>query len=273
MEKLLVPAAGRRIVEEGHDSVGGPVVRADDLRGLGAAQRVTAYGLEGDLFPFGPDPDHVDVVRFETSPLMVLTTPADHGERPWPTYPHGFLRNAVPVWDLDLTRLAAGAQYVRIDRDGNERVFSEYGGGAHGWRGGRGYLPPLWLIGPRARWNGLDLPASYSPDQQAVDLVWIGDEGVPEGFSETRPGIHARRVPVAECEVFEVVVEGTWREAPVRVLQVEGEEALLLLREPDLDRVNRLGAQAYEPSLFLALAPRGEVTVGDGVVRTPDPRR
>lgn len=270
LEKLLVPAAGRRVVEDGHDAVGGPVVRAEDLSGLTPAQRVAAYGLDGDHFPFGPEPDHVDVIRFETSPLMVLMTPSDRGERPWPTYPLGFLRNGVPVWELDLTRVATGARFVRIDRDGGERVFSEYGGAARGWRGARGYLPPLWLVGPRARWHGLDLPASYTPDQTAVELVWIGDDGVPEGFRQTRPRIHAHEVAVAECEsVFEVVVTGRWRDAPVRVLQQAGDRSLLLLTDPDVDSVNRLGAEALEPGLFQALAPRDEVTDVAGVVRSP----
>ncbi|MFC6287290.1 hypothetical protein ACFP3Q_08430 [Nocardioides sp. GCM10027113] len=269
LEKLLVPAAAQRIVDGGFDVVGGPVARAGDLRGLTPAQRVAAYGLEGAPFPFGPDPDHVDVLRFESAPLMLLTTPVDGGERPWPTYPLGFLRNAAPVWELDLTRLPAGAQYVRVGRDGTERVFSEYAGAALGWRGGKGYLPPLWLVGPRARWNGLDLPASYSADLTEADLVWVGDEGVPDGFEQTRPRIHAHRVAVEDCEMFEVVVEARWRDAPVRVLQMAGDEALLLLlRDPDLDTINRLGAQAIEPSLFQALAPRHEVEVLEGIERT-----
>jgi hypothetical protein len=270
LEKLLMPAQAQRVVEEGLDVVGGPVVRAEDVQGRTAAQRVAAYGLEGERFPFGPDPEFVDVLQFETSPLMVLRVPDDRTERPWPTYPFGFLRDATPVWDLDLTRVTVGARYVRIGRDGSHRVFSEYDGAARGWRGARGYTPPLWLAGPRATWHGLDLPASYSADQTAVELVWVGDEGVPTGFEQARPRIHARQVPVTECEsVFEVVLTGRWRDAPVRVLQQAGQQALLLLSEPDVESVDRLGARAWEPSLFAALAPSDELQDVTGVSRTP----
>lgn len=270
LEKLLMPAQAQRVVEEGLDAVGGPVVRAQDVHDLTAAQRVAAYGLEGERFPFGSDPEFVDVLQFETSPLMVLTTPDDRQERPWPTYPFGFLRDATPVWNLSFTRVTTGARYLRIGRDGSQRVFSEYDGAARGWRGAKGYSPPLWLAGPRARWNGLDLPASYTADQTAVELVWVGDEGVPAGFEQARPRIHARVVPVAECEsVFEVVVTGRWRDAPVRVLQQVGDQALLLLSETDLESVTRLGAQAWEVSIFSAVAPSAELDDVTGVVRTP----
>ena len=270
MEKLLVPAGMQRIVEQGHDALAGPVVRAADMAGLAPGQRVAAHGLEGELFPFGPEPASVDVVRFETNPLMVLATPRPVGERPWPTYDLGFLRNGVPVWDLDLTRVPTGARFVRVDPDGSERELSQYGGAAWGWQAAKGYVPPLHLIGPRARWNGLDLPASYTEDQESVELVWVGDDDVPTGFTPTRPRVHARTVPVAECEsVFEVVVTARWRDAPVRVLQQVGDQALVVLLEPDLDSVNRLGARALEPSLFEATAPATELSDVQGVVREP----
>jgi hypothetical protein len=270
MDKLLVPAAMQRVVERGYDHLSGPVVRSADHQGRTASERVAAHGLEGEMFPFGPAPEHVDLIRFVTNPLMLLSTPTDVGERPWPTYPMGFLRDATPVWDLDLTRVPTGSRFVRVAADGSETVLSEYGGAAWGWQRAKGYFPPLHVIGPRAKWGGLDLPASYTEDQQSVELVWVGDDGVPEGFTPSRPRVHARTVPVAECEsVFEVVLTALWRDAPVRVLQQAGAETLLALIDPDVDTVNRLGAIALEPTVFHATAPRDEVGPVTGVVREP----
>lgn len=270
MEKLLVPAAMQLVVERGYDHLAGPVVRAADHRDRTPAERVAAYGLDGEVYPFGSNPDHVDVIRFQTNPLMQLSVPSDAGERPWPTYPLGFLRDTTPVWDLDLTRVPMGAEFVRIGVDGSERVLSEYGGAAWGWQRAKGYFPPLHLIGPRAKWRGLDLPASYTEDQQAVELVWVGDDGIPEGFTPSRPRVHSRVVPVAECEsVFEVVLTSTWRGAAVRIVQQAGDEVLVVLLDPDLDSINRTRAQAMDVTLFQATAPRSELGEVRGVVREP----
>jgi hypothetical protein len=275
LEKMLVPAGMQRIVEQGYDALAGPVYRAEDLIGTGPAARVGAHGLAGDEFPFGADPDHVDVIRFGTNPLMDLRVPgmpSTPGERVWPTYEKGFLLDATPVWDLTMTRVPVGARFIRVGRDGTEREFSRYGGAAWGWQRAKGYSPPLHLIGPRARWSGLDLPASYTEDQQSVELVWVGDQGVPEGFTPARPRVHSRVVPVAECEaVFEVVIAARWRDAPVRILQQADDEALLLLTDPTLESVNRLGAVALEPSLFQVTAPAAELIDVLGVVNEPAP--
>lgn len=273
LEKLLVPAGMQRIVEQGYDALSGPVYRAEDLIGASPGERVAAHGLQGKEFPFGADPDHVDVIRFGTNPLMDLRIPGPPqtpGERPWPVYDKGFLLNAVAVWDLTMTRVPVGARFIRVDRDGTEREFSRYGGAAWGWQRAKGYFPPLHLIGPRAKWQGLDLPASYTEDQLSVELVWVGDEGVPPGFTPARPRTHSRVVPVADCEsVFEVVLHARWREAPVRVLQQAGQETLVFLTDPTVESITRLGAVALEPSLFQATAPASEVGDIEGVVLEP----
>jgi hypothetical protein len=271
MDKLLVPAAMQRVVEQGYDHLAGAVVRSDDHVGKGAAERVAAFGLDGDRFPFGADPEHVDVIRFVTNPLMQLSIPTDVGEeRPWPTYPFGFLRDATPVWDLDLTRVPMGARFVRVAADGSESILSEYGGAGWGWQRAKGYFPPLHVLGPRAKWQGLDLPASYTEDQQSVELVWVGEDGVPEGFTPSRPRVHVRTVPVAECDaVFEVVLTSTWRDVPVRVLQQAGDEALVVLLDPDLERIDRTGARPMDVTLFQATAPVAELGEVTGVVREP----
>lgn len=276
LEKLLVPDVSRRIVEQGYDELTGPVYRPDDLIGLTPVERVRALGLEGADGPFGDAPDHVDVIRFGTHPLMDLRIPtnaAGHADVPWPTYPTGFLRNAAPVWILTVTRMPVGARFIRIDLDGTERELSRYHGAARGWRGAQGYVPPLHLVGPRARLGALDLPCSYTADQQSVELVWVGDAQVPEGFEQTRPMIHARVVPVAECEVFDIALVARWREQRVRVLQQVGDDVLVLLTPDSADVAESLAAVEVEPGVYQATVPAAELQDREGVRSDPMPTR
>ncbi len=275
LERLLVPAVAQRIVEQGYDALSGPVYRPEDLFGLPPAERIAALRLDGESSPFGEDPEHVDIIRFGTNPLMDLRSPTPAPgavERPWPTYDNGFLANAAPVWFLTMTRMPVSTRYIRVSRDGSEQEFSRYDGAAWGWRRAKGYFPPLHIIGPRVKWNGLDLPASYAADLQSLELVWVGDEGVPEGFSPARPRVHSRVVPLAECdEVFEITLIATWRGEPVRILQQAGEQALLLLTQPTPHAVELLGAVALEPGLFQTTAPASELEGMVGVRSDPAP--
>ena len=276
LEKLLVPEVSRRVVEQGYDALTGPVYRPDDLLGLTPAERVAAHGLDGEDGPFGAAPEHVDVIRFGTHPLMDLRVPTnapEHTEVPWPTYPTGFLRNAAPVWILTMTRMPVSARYIRIGPDGTEREFSRYLGAARGWQGAKGYFPPLHLIGPRAKAGALDLPASYTADQQSVELVWVGDVQVPEGFEQVRPQVHARVLPLSACEVFEIAIVGLWAGQRVRVLQQVGEQALVLLTPPSLAVAEELGAVQVEPGIFQATIPAAELEGTEGVRSDPAPTR
>lgn len=268
LEKLLVPAVSRRIVQQGYDELTGAVYRPDDLIGLTPVERVRALGLDGEDGPFGEAPDHVDVVRFGTNPLMDLRIPTNapgHAEVPWPTYPTGFLRNAAPVWILTMTRVPVSARFIRIDLDGTERELSRYHGAARGWERAQGYFPPLHLVGPRAKVAGLDLPCSYTADQQSVELVWVGDEQVPDGFAQTRPMVHARVVPVAECEVFDIALLARWRERRVRVLQQAGDEVLVVLTPDSAADAEELGAVEMEPGVYQATVAADELTDTEGV--------
>lgn len=274
LEKLLVPEVARRIVEQGYDALTGPVYRPDDLIGLTPAERVAAMGLDGEDSPFGVAPEHVDVVRFGTNPLMDLRVPTNApglAEVPWPTYQAGFLRNAAPVWILTMTRMPVSARYIRVAADGTEREFSRYQGAARGWQAAKGYFPPLHLIGPRARFGTLDLPASYTADQQSVELVWVGDDQVPEGFVQTQPRVHARVVPVSACEVFDIALLARWREHRVRILQQVGEQALVLVTPTSFAEAEELGAAQVEPGIFQATAPAAELTDREGVRSDPMP--
>jgi hypothetical protein len=274
LEKLLVPELSRRIVEQGYDALTGPVYRPDDLIGLTPAERVAALGLDGADGPFGEAPAHVDVIRFGTHPLMDLRVPTnapETAEVPWPTFPTGFLRNAAPVWVLTMTRVPVGARYIRIGPDGTEREFSRFLGAARGWQDAKGYFPPLHLIGPRAAFAGLDVPASYTADQQSVELVWVGDHEVPAGFEQVRPRVHARVVPVSECEVFDIAVVARWAGQRVRVLQQVGDQALVLLTPPSIAVAGELGATEVEPGVFQSTIPAGELEDVEGVRSDPAP--
>ena len=276
LEKLLVPEVSRRIVDQGYDWLTGAVYRPDDLIGLTPVERVRALGLDGEDGPFGEAPDHVDVVRFGTPPRLDLRG-APHAPRPaagpWPTYPTGFLRNAAPVWILTLTRMPVSARFVRIGLDGTEKEFSRYQGAARGWQGAKGYFPPLHLIGPRAKQGALDLPCSYTSDQQSVEMVWVGDEQVPEGFEPVRPQVHARVVPVSECEVFDIAIVARWRERRVRVLQQVGDQALVLVTPASQAEADELGLLHVEPGVFQAVVPADELTDTEGVRSDPMPTR
>lgn len=268
LQKLLVPRWSDAISSDGLDEVGGPVVRAGDVVELSPAELVAAHGWSGR--PFDPDPAHVDVLRFESSPLMRLDVPRE-APRSWPTYPHGFLlEGAVPVWRLALTRVPTGTEFWRIRRDGSQQHFSTYGGPALGWEGARGYQPPLALVGVRARWQGIEIPAALSLDRTKVELVHVGPEGAPAGFEEVRPMVQRRIVPLQECEVvFELEVTARFRERPVRVIRSDGARARVHLLDPD-DTAPETGAVELEPGLWELVVPVSDLTDRSGVQRDLD---
>ncbi len=262
-QKLLMPAMSGMMLREGLAEFGGPVVRAADVAGAKPADLVRAYGLGGEGMVFPDEPEHVDVLLFEQRPLMRFAVPHKGEERPWPTYETGFLQAPlpVPVWDLARTRVPSGSTIYRLHADGRTEQLSAFASLAKGWSGATGYVPPLHIVGPRARWRGHDLPADFLPGAQpGVELVWIGDDGVPDGFEQVRPMIHRRLAPYSECEeIFEVVITATYRGVPGRILQRAGEEALLLLENPTWEKVQELQPGAVEPGYFELAVPVTEL--------------
>lgn len=261
-QKLLMPGMADAMLQGGLAEFGGPVVREADVARARPAELVRAYGLAGDGLVFPEDPAHVDLLLFEQRPLMHFEKPANIGERPWPTYQTGFLHGApVPVWNLARTRVPSGSSIYRKHADGRLERLSTLASPAKGWTGARGYFPPLHVVGPRAQWRGLDLPADFLPnDQPGVELTWIGDDDVPEGFEQIRPMIHRRLAPFDECdEIFEVVITATYRGTPVRVLQAAGDEALILLENPTWDTVQALQPGVVEPGCFEMSVPMAEI--------------
>lgn len=271
-----MPSITGAFLQGGLAEFGGPVVRAADVAGLSPADLVRSYGLSGEGMVFPESPEFVDVLLFEQRPLMRFSTPSDIGERPWPTYEMGFLRGPAraPVWNIAQTRVPSGSALWRLHADGRSEQLSVLTSPAAGWTGATGYYPPLHVLGPRARWRGHDLPADFLPDHQSLELVWVGDEDVPEGFEPVRPRIHRRVVGFGECdEIFEAEVGATYRGVPVRVLQSASDGALLLVEQPTWETVQALRLQAVEPGLFELGVPLDHLEDIKSVVNvwTPQP--
>jgi hypothetical protein len=191
MLKVLWPAQTAAILNDGLSSIGGPVVRATDLRSTDPAALLSAWGW-ADLAPYGSPPEVVDVLRFPMHPLMRTRTPTALDDTHVPTYAHGFLPSVealIPVFDLAHTRVPTGTELWRLRLDTAPDLKLIFDGPARGWRQGPSYFPPLHVVGPRARWHGHDLPAAFTEDTSALEIVWVG-AGAPTGSS--RP---ARRCP------------------------------------------------------------------------------
>ncbi|HEX6150579.1 hypothetical protein [Nocardioides sp.] len=245
LQKLLTSDLGSAIVEEGYDQVGGYVVDAGAAAGLRTPDALlAAHGFEAGG-------EYVDVVRFELPPLASLRRPTTEGERPWPTYPSGFLRgdSLVPVWELSRTRYPYGAEYWRIRADGEQRCLSAYQGAARGWRGASGWRAPTPLVGPRARWRGREVPADVVGDGA---LLTFGPADAPAEAEEIRPGVWAAGVPLADCELFETVLTASVDGVSVRVLESDGTTARVLLLSDREEDAARVGAGLAEPGVFEA---------------------
>lgn len=251
LQKLVSGAWGSAIGAQNVHQVGGLVVEAGDAAPLRtAAEVLAAYGYEAG-------PSAVDVIRFEAPSLAVLSVHRDEHERPWPTYPAGFLHGAslVPTWSLARTRFTVGAEMWRIEADGRQQLVSVYDGVARGWRGATGWSPPSQLVGPQARWQGRELVAD--PFGEEIELVRGGQH--EPGWDEARPGVWIRRVLRSECELFELVVTATVQGIPVRLLQSDGRQAAVLLLDDDPEAAARLGARSVEAGAFEAVVSHGDL--------------
>jgi len=263
LERVVSPGLSAAILEQGYDLIGGAVVRAGDVTSLTTpAAILDAWRLRHDGSPFASDPDHVDVLRFPVHPLMVLTSPPEGAERPWPTYSSGFLGGAAvaPVWFVERTRAPLGTELWRIARDGEQRLLARFDGPADGWSGGRGYYPPVHLVGARAKWEALDVPAEITADGTQIELVVVGDSA-PAGFGPARIGVWRRLVPRHEVqELFELIVTCRYRDVPCRIIQRTPEQARLLLLGDDPEDVRRVGAAEADIGAFEVTVPTTELT-------------
>jgi hypothetical protein len=268
LEKVVAPWISTGILEQGYYHLGGHVARAVDVAGLTPSQLLDAWGLRYDGSPFPGDAGHVDVLRFPVHPLMLLSTPADATPRPWPTYPNGFLGgpNVVPVWRLDRTRVPIGGELWRRSTTGDE-LLASFEGPAMGWRGSRGYFPPVHFVGTRAKWSELDLPAEISRDGTSVELVSVS-AAAPVGFDQVRPEVWRRVVLRAEVDqLFELVLTCTYEGVPCRILQHTPAKSRVLLLTDDPEDARRLAAEEADIGAFELTVDTAKLTDVGGTTR------
>ncbi|MFT4187728.1 MAG: hypothetical protein QM621_04025 [Aeromicrobium sp.] len=168
------------ILQDGHDVLEGPLLKASAAEGLTPEALRAAVGLDD------PDPrSFVDLVTVAPHPLMTLRGEGD-------------------VVTVERTRVPNGSCLWRVDASGERRVLTYYDGPAHGWRNGRGYVDPVEPLGPWARLDGAEYAAAFPADGDTdrVGLVAVSPEP-PEGFSWVRPGVSLRYVAVRELEWLE----------------------------------------------------------------------
>lgn len=258
LQKLLLPWQADDVLHNGSAQLGGAVVRAGEAALLGGPTgMLAAYGIDADR---APDATHVDVLRFALEPLMSLSRPPAV-EAPWPTYPTGFLHAPalVPVWFLARTRCPRGTELWRIFDSGEQQLVSVFDGVARGWRGAQRYVPPSTLVGMRATWEGVEYAAELTgnPDGE-VELAAVGERSL-EGFETVRPLVSVRRVPLAECDLFERHVTATWRSLECRLLDQGATTARILVEHPSSDRTDLPGLGEVEPGIFEATVPLAEL--------------
>ena len=258
LQKLLSVDLSAAVVGRGFDQVGGIVVQAGDAVGLNTpALLLGAYGFGQDV-----DTDYVDVTRFEVPVCARLAAPSDTADRPWPTYPAGFLRpqgdSLVPVWELSWTRYSVGAEAWRIHRDGSQERISVYRGVALGWAGAHEWRPCSQLVGPRATWQGTEYAADVSGDQ--VTLTAFTDPG-PDGWEQRRYSAWCKVVPLSECTVFEIVFTASLSGVRVRVVEVVKGMACVQLVGSDPVAAQAIHASMIDQGVFQnPRVPYGDLT-------------
>lgn len=242
LQKLLTAPAAAAIVETGSDQVGGHVTVASAVTGLRTpAELLAAYGVNAT-------PQFADVVRFEQPRLVAFTPPGD-AERPWQTFPNGFLLgdSLARVWNMGRTRYSYGAEYWRVRSDGEQKCLSHYAGAARGWVGARRWRPPSPIVGTMARWRGEEFFADVQAE--TVLLTSVANDG-PSGFEQVRPGAWSSTVQLSECQIFERVFTAMLDGVPVRLLRSNGAQAEVLLLSDDPSAAERLGAHLVEPGVY-----------------------
>ncbi|MBE1548112.1 hypothetical protein GGC64_002120 [Mycobacterium sp. OAS707] len=257
LQKLLTAPIAAAIVESGSDQVGGYVAAASAAASLRTpADLLAAYGVDGT-------PEFVDVVRFEQPWLATLSMP-DGRERPWQTFPNGFLLgdSLAQVWTLGRTRYSYGAEYWRIRADGEQKCLSRYEGAARGWIGARRWRAPSPMVGTLARWQGREFFADVLPE--SVLLTAITDDG-PAGFEQVHPRVCCATAPMSECEVFERVFTAELEGVPVRLLRSMGRTAEVLLLSDEPSDAGRMGAGLVEPGVYEVIVDAGRLTNVQGV--------
>lgn len=251
LQKLLHPGMSHLIRERGYSQVGGSVVRAGDAANLRTASALReAYGWPSD------GSAHVDVVRFEVPLCANLAVPSQV-ERPWPSYPLGFLRpvgdDIVPVWNMSTTRYSPGAELWRISDSGEQEVLAVYRGAAHGWAALQGQ-PPVkeWhpssrFFGTRAVHEETEYAADVHDDQ--VDLTSYVEPASAD-WSLARQGVWTKTVPLAACTVYELDFTAALGDVPLRVLEEHNGVVRAQLLADDPEVAGQLSAVMVDYGVF-----------------------
>lgn len=242
LQKLLNATQASSIVQGGADQVGGYVSAASAVASLRTpAEVLAAHGIDAA-------PEFVDVVRFEQPRLTAFSAPTT-AERPWPTFPAGFLRgdSLAQVWTMSRARYSYGAEYWRIRYDGEQKRLSRYEGVARGWVGAQRWRPASPLVGTLARWRGGEFFADVVGE--TVLLTAIADQS-PPGFELVHPRVWTATAPLSECEVFERVFTAELDGVPVRLLSNSGGRTEVLLLADDPAVAERVGAGLVESAVY-----------------------
>ncbi|MGP4101344.1 hypothetical protein [Nonomuraea sp. KM90] len=112
--------------------------------------------------------------------------------------------------------------------------------------------------GYRARWRGVDYPAS--PEPHALELwVRLRSAEPVEGFEEVEPGCHVRTVPAPECESLHfVTVVCRWRGEPFQVHDEREGRLLLEYLGGSAVTARELGLERVERGVYRRWVPRSE---------------
>ena len=238
MQKAVTPPMSQGYLQ-GYDRVAGFVVPAS---AASFAQTPEAlYRLHGLAFPgspFGPDVEHVDVLRFPATPQLRLVVAAGGTsqesraltgglfvDRP-PFTGLGFapVRGpAIPLYWMVHSRVPAGSVLVRVAADGSQRVLARYVDVGHAWQSDIVQIrhspsPEISrFVGPIAKWAGTYLNADVFDDA----VVLVSEVAPPHqiGFEQTAAGRWRRVVARSEVtELFEFNFTALWNGLEMRVV-------------------------------------------------------
>ncbi len=257
MQKVVTPASSDAHLTAGHDRMAGYVVRAADVSfATTPAQLFEVHGLGYPGSPFRPDDDHVDLLRFDSSPQLQY--------RDVPGY-------IVPLWWLRHSRIPPRTELVRVLADGTSRLLARYGDVGTGWTSAPGVpgqpgLPSLSrCVGPVAKWHSAYLEADVLDDDTVV-LALASPPLAETGFELSRSGRWYRRVPRDEVsELFELDLTARWNGLAVRVVdQWQDAQRYVVARishlGDDMDRAERLHLQQVEAGVYEAVVYAAELT-------------
>ena len=254
LQTLVGPATAAAWLGQGSALLAGPAVRLSDAAAWTTPALVLgAYGVDG------AEAASVDVLRFLPTEVTAVEVPGPGDATTAAGYGRGFLPGGlVPVWDIAPTTVPRGSELWRIHADGTQEMLAPYAGPASGWLGTGVFAPTPAVLGPRARWNGVEYAVSWV-DDETVELVAVGEQP-EEGFAQTRPHIFARTVARAECEeIFALTVHARWRDIACVAVDSDGAEVAVLLRT-DAETAQRVGALTLEPGVFWLPVPRAELS-------------